>query len=325
MKSGFDNDSIDLERLVRLVMTDLGVTGETPASQGAAMSSAPSASPSALSAVSSSPSVSPARNPSDENQEEADAVVRLTAHVITMDQVRNTAGNRQVRRILVPTGAVVTPSAKDEMKKRRLELVYDGPSAALSASPTQGGPISLSASNVPFSAAASTLTTMSASSFSAARFSAASLSAGRSSTSAASSAAAGNLVLAFHALPLDTVPKNFLDTLQKSQSVTLFRSDCVLETADRLSEALVKPENRGILLTGYSAVASAVCNRRVPLRGLVGYDLPQMEADAALLGANLLILDPARLGFFRLRQMIARFAAMGAAACPSVIRKGLEP
>lgn len=326
MKNGLDSDSIDLERLVRLVMTDLGVTG------GAALSAASRKTvPNSTESVPSASSAASDSTRSDsvgQEDEEDELAIRLTAHVITLDQIRQSMGNRPVRRIFIPGGAVVTPSAKDEAKKRGLELIYGGQPSGPSATPaTSAAPYSLSASNVPVTAAAkSTLTTLSASSISASAFSAGARRRFPVSTgSATPSPALGNLVLAFHALPLETIPKNFLDTLQKSQSVTLFRSDCVLATADRLSEALAKPENKGILLTGYSAIASAVCNRRFVLRGLVGYDLPQMESDAASLGANLLILDPDRAGFFRLRQMITRFAALGAAVCPSAVRKGLEP
>lgn len=132
------------------------------------------------------------------------------------------------------------------------------------------------------------------------------------------------LLLAFHALPLETVPKNVLDSLRKKGSVTILQNNCVLETSRQLAEQLeLFPGTKAILLTRFSAIASAVCNRKTALRALVGEDPARMEDDAKSLGANLLILDPERSGFFRTRQMMERFISLGPAACPSNIRKGL--
>lgn len=291
--NGLGNSAVDIERLVRLVMADLGLAeaGEP-----------------AVSVPSSAPAGSPAPKPEEEPDT---SVLRLTSHVITLEQVRQGASGRGLRRLVVPKGAVVTPSVRDEVRKQGWELAFDGAASEPKpqSSGSRSGLYSLSASNI-----AEAIVTQSA-------FTRAPFAAGLSAPKGVNPV--GGLVMAFHALSPETIPASFVELLRKTAPVELYQNRCVIETAQYLADTLAEPAKKGVLLTKYAAAASAVCNRHAALRALVGADPAKLESDAAQIGANLLILDPGA-GFFRVRQFISRFAALGASECPSILRKGLE-
>ena len=247
----FAAGSIDIERLVRLIMADLGLAG------GPVSAPVPAA-------------------PGESRQDSGDvAELRLTSHVITLKAVQQ-AATPSVRRVVVPKGAVVTPLVYDELKDRGWDLVFDA-----AASSPAGRKIS----------AAPPIT---------------------------------RLTAAFHALSAETFPASFFDQIRKTVPVDVYRNDCVMQAAEFLAGRLADSAAKGILLTKYAAAASAVCNRKRELRAMIGRDLASLEKDAGSIGANLLILDPGA-GLYQVRQMAVRFAALGAAVCPPVLQRGLEP
>lgn len=267
--SGFAFSQADVERLVRLVMTDLGRIGGA----GAAAVSNPA--------------------PPASSSDGAAAELRLTSRVITLKQID---GASSYRRVVVRPGAVVTPSVRDELRKRGAELIFDLPAAEKSAPASAAGRITLSASNA-------------AGGVSAAR-------------PVSSGKAVQALSVAFHAVAPETVPARFLEDLGKTVPVELYQNKCVMQTASFLAEHLAREDAKGILFTRYTAAASAVCNRKSVIRALVGTRIDRLDADAGSIGANLLILDPGE-GVFQTRRMVARFVELGAASCPDVLRKGL--
>lgn len=243
--------SIDIERLVRLIMADLGLAGGRPS---APVSAAPGA---------------PRQSSADVTE------LRLTSHVITLKAVQQ-AATPSVKRVVVPKGAVVTPLVYDELKDRGWELIFDG---------TASSP------------------------------------AGRKKPAAAP---VSRLTAVFHAISPETFPASFFDQIRKTAPVGVYQNGCVMQAAEFLAGQLADSSAKGILFTKYAAAASAVCNRKRELRAMIGRDLASLEKDAGSIGANLLILDPGA-GLYPVRQMAARFAALGAAACPPVLQKGLEP
>ena len=269
--SGFAFSQADVERLVRLVMADLGRTG------GAAAASVSNSAP-------------PASGSEGETTE-----LRLTSNVITLKQV---GGASSYRRVVVRPGAVVTPSARDELKKQGVELIFDRSVASKGAPLSGGGRITLSSSNVAETSGVS------------------------AGTSAPSTEAALSLTVAFHAIAPETVPARFLEGLGKTIPIELYQNKCVMQTASFLAERLEREKAKGILFTRYTAAASAVCNRKSAIRALVAGRIDRLDADAASIGANLLILDPGE-GLFQVRRMVSRFVELGAVSCPNVLRKGL--
>ena len=111
MMGSFAVGSIDIERLVRLIMADLSLTG------GSASAPIP-ATPVPSAPVPAAPSVS--------RQDSGDAgELRLTSRVITLKAIQQ-AATPSVKRVVVPKGAVVTPLVYDELKDRGWELIFDG-------------------------------------------------------------------------------------------------------------------------------------------------------------------------------------------------------
>ncbi len=102
--------AVDIERIVREVLTEMVAAPAAAARTDAVEASAPAAaeSPTAL----------------------ADAVV-VTDRVVTLEQL----GRRMpaMRRLVAPEGAVVTPAVRDELRRRGMTLEYGGAAAPASA------------------------------------------------------------------------------------------------------------------------------------------------------------------------------------------------
>lgn len=283
----FDGHNIDIDLLVKRVLGDLGL----------AVNHAPVRPPSAPSVASDSKSA--AQQPSQKTvssaaciDEESDAVleIRLSDRVISMATIKKAAEEpsaRGVRRVVVANRAIVTPSVRDEMKKRRWELVFEPSSErrpAIPAVPTK-----------PFVPMKS------------------------------SELRDGALMLAFHLLPPETLPKSLLDGLNQSGLTTVYRNPCVIETAIAVERYVGETAaGKAIVFTAYPAAASAILNRRRVVRALVGYDPARMEEESAQLGANALVIDPKRTGFYAVQRMVRRFFELGSSVCPEILRRGLE-
>lgn len=220
--------------------------------------------------------------------------LRLSSRVITLEQI---SGASACRRVVVAPGAVVTPAVKDELRKGGIELVFDTAAAgtALPGAPSAPARFTLSASNAAPVAA---------------------------SPRAPSAEPAVSLSVAFHDIAPETLPARFLEELGRTAPVEVYQNKCVIQAAAFLAERLAREKSKGVLLTRYTAAASAVCNRKGAIRALVGTQADRLGADAASIGANLLIVDPGQ-GLFQVRRMIGRFIDLGATSCPKSLLKGL--
>ena len=93
--------------------------------------------------------------------------------------------------------------------------------------------------------------------------------------------------------------------------------DCLIAATDRLAEDILQPETLGVLLTRHVVAGLCLANRHSGVRAAA-----DVSAIAAI-GANLLIVDPRELIFFRLKQIITDFGRGGVRACPKSLSERL--
>jgi hypothetical protein len=241
----------DIERLVREVLAELGLAPKP--------SEATRPAPAETAAPVATPSPRPAETPGE---------LVVTARVVTLAEL----GERltPVRRLVVSPQAIVTPSVRDELRRRKIELVVGQPAGSPA---PQGAPSGL-------------LVFVHGKSFDAAPL--------------------------VKALAADVV------------SVELKQSDCVIAATDQLAQALAGPARLGVLLTRHTAAGLCLANRHPGVRAIVGSDRDGTLADAASVGANLLVVDPKRNGTFKTRQLIGLFYRQGPQQCPKVFEKQLK-
>jgi hypothetical protein len=104
-----NNPVIDIERLVREVLAELG-----------AMSDAPTMPPPAVDARSETVSSSIAKEPTQEKSNANELV--LTSRIVTMAEIAGRIA--AIRRVVVSRGAIVTPAVRDELIRRGVTLDY---------------------------------------------------------------------------------------------------------------------------------------------------------------------------------------------------------
>lgn len=93
--------------------------------------------------------------------------------------------------------------------------------------------------------------------------------------------------------------------------------DCLIKANDRLAEDILQPDTLGVLLTRHVAAALCLANRHSGVRAAADVSA------AAAIGANVLIVDPRELSFFRLKQIVADFGRGGVRPCPKPLSERL--
>ncbi len=171
-----------------------------------------------------------------------------------------------VAEVLVPAGAVVTPSVRDELRKRRIALRVASAPAADVATPSGvvlgvAGPAQATAS----------------------------------------------VLAAVHA---------------EASPVERIERECVLEVVRQVSQAVASQGRIGLVLTDRPAVALCLANRQAEIRAAWGVNLAAVREAARLIGANVLVVNPAQHGVYELRGMIREFVG-GRHDCPKVYRRTL--
>lgn len=190
--------------------------------------------------------------------------LQLQERTITLGLV---AGRLQgVREVLVSAGAVVTPSVRDELRKRRIALHFTAEPAA----------------DLPVTA--------------------------RLVLGVAGGAQAAGAALA--AVQAEAGAAQRIDR------------DCVLEVVRQVSQAVASQGQIGLVLTDRPAVALCLANRQASIRAAWGMSVASVREAAKLIGANLLVVNPAQHGAYELRGMIREFVA-GRHQCPKVYRQAL--
>ncbi len=111
--------SIDIEHVVREVLARLGLETESSVDGGSPGDATGS----------SGPSPPPRREPSPPQAASAENNGQLVvlSQVVTMAELEGRLGG--IRRVTVPPQAVVTPSVRDELRRRNVSLVFDEPAA----------------------------------------------------------------------------------------------------------------------------------------------------------------------------------------------------
>ena len=100
-------------------------------------------------------------------------------------------------------------------------------------------------------------------------------------------------------------------------------SDCLIASSDELAGELGKGSTLGLLLTSETAVALCLANRCAGVRAVRGTDAAAAAAAVDSVGANLLIVAPAKTSFFQLKLMVTEFCRGGIRHCPEVLRERL--
>lgn len=106
--------------------------------------------------------------------------------------------------------------------------------------------------------------------------------------------------------------------------IDLYSSKCPIEATDRIAGEVKKPATLGLMLTPYEAESLCLANRLPGVRAIAGRDAAQVAADAAAVGANVLVVNPKKIGPYAIRQMVNEFARGGARHCPDVLKSRLE-
>ncbi|NUQ63479.1 MAG: hypothetical protein HUU20_13450 [Pirellulales bacterium] len=270
------NVSIDIEQVVREVMAELGLAQprRSPARENAAAdqtSPRPFAGEGPGVRAAGQP-VAPASNqlsalpPTSSPQPSHELTV--SARVVTLAELDGRLGNG-VRRVLVAPRAIVTPSVRDELRRKNIDLVVAG-SDSKSALPSAGIPLAVVVH-------------------------------GKTDPEPLLKALAG-----------DGIP------------VQPHQSDCIIAAGDLLAQRLAGGNALGLLLTKYAAAAVCLANRLPGVRAVLATDPATVAADAASVGANLLVVNPVHSGLFRARQIIGQFYRQGPQECPAAFRERLK-
>ena len=248
--------SIDLEKLVRDVLAELGAAPE-PAKDAAGQGEADPSSGAAPAPEQPPASAAPAAPSGGE--------LVVLSPVVTMFELEGRLEG--VRRLVVPPQAVITPSVRDELHRKRITLVYDQP--------------------VPIPGAGK-----------------------------------ARLVMMVLGARYDPVP---LTRALRSEGIEVEtrRTDCLVDATDQLAGEVVKPNTLGLVVSTYPAIAICLANRHQGVRAVSGIDAASADADAASVGANVLVVNPGTTGFFQIKQMISRFHREGPRACPEPLRERL--
>ena len=102
--------------------------------------------------------------------------------------------------------------------------------------------------------------------------------------------------------------------------VELHSSKCLIEATDRLAGEVKKPGTLGLLLTPHEAESLCLANRLPGVRAIAGREAGQVADDATAVGANVLVVNPKKIGPFAIRQMLGEFCRGGVRPCPGVLK-----
>ncbi len=210
----------------------------------------------------------------------------IAERVVVEETVRRLAASSSVKSWAFQPRAVITPSARDLMKKLGVEVAQE----AAEVQPT------ISASNI-----GSTTSSFPSRSE-------------QNGASLPSSSAQKSLVSVFVATKLpesEGAPRTLLEYLSRNTEFQEERFDCLKKTtlavADRLNEGKA---NRALIVTHDGAIANVWANRKKGVRAVVAYSVEQAKRDIKAADANTLILDPRDLGAYQARLVVDFWVTM---------------
>ncbi len=100
-------------------------------------------------------------------------------------------------------------------------------------------------------------------------------------------------------------------------------SECLIATTGALATGIRRGDTVGLILTRQPAVALCLANRHPGVRAVLGLDAPQVAADLAAVGGNLLAVDWAARSLFQIKQMASELCRGAPRACPDALKERL--
>ena len=214
------------------------------------------------------------------------ATFYVAERVVVEETVRRLAESSSARSWAFQPRAVITPAARDLMKKLGVEVAKE---------------------------VAEVQSTVSASNIGATKSSFSSRSE-QKGASLPSSSAQKSLVSVFVATKLpesEGAPRTLLEYLSRNTEFQEERFDCLKKTtqavADRLNE---EKAIRALIVTHDGAIANVWANRKKGVRAVVAYSVEQAKRDIKAVDANTLILDPRDLGAYQARLVVDFWVTM---------------
>jgi len=131
--------------------------------------------------------------------------------------------------------------------------------------------------------------------------------------------------LALHQLKRE--PETLIGFLQGKATLAKESFNCIVATTQAAAKRLAESETlRAIIVTNHSATAMVLANRHAAIRAVIGESTDQTVQDAAMIGANLLVLHADRIGAWRMKELARVFLANRSRHCPDfmVSRKDAE-
>lgn len=257
--------SWNLDELVAGVMADLRAAN-------VALDSSPSGVSRAL--AHDFQSVRPAEKHSDSTGPDASRsdVFQVEERTIVVETALKLAARATSKRWNVPANAVITPAARDELKKLGVEIITCKRSA-----------FGKSATDESKNAA--------------------------SGATATAGEARRPTVLAITHAPNDERPsKTVADYLARNAEFVERRFDCLKETTRVISDEIAKaPELKVVLTTGDMAIALIWANRYKGVRAIGVFSTEQAQRDIAATNANVVVLNPRELGSYQTRRVLDYF------------------
>ncbi len=98
--------------------------------------------------------------------------------------------------------------------------------------------------------------------------------------------------------------------------------DCLVRTSHRVAEVVRRPGSRACVVTSQVAAGLCLANRLEGVRAVLGRRPSEVAADAAAVGANVLVAD-ATQGVFQIKRMMLEFVRAGR-ECPDAFAKYLS-
>lgn len=230
------------------------------------------------------------QNKEDSEDSESDGTAAkfvVAEKLLVAETVRRLAASTLERHWAVGENIVVTPSAKDELRKLGVELVVGDVSA-------DKPRVTYSASNVfdePFRPSAAS-----------ARNSVAKL-----------NGASGRLFWALHLPEGERFPAFVENSPFRESAFAQSRLSCLKETTKRIAAEIAQnSETKAILTTRDAAIASIWANRISGVRAVVAFSFEQTKRDVEAANANVLIVDPSDVGPYPFRRIVEFFATRSA-------------
>ena len=214
------------------------------------------------------------------------ATFYVAERVVVEETVRRLAESSSARSWAFQPRAVITPAARDLMKKLGVEVAKEVAEVQSTVSASNIGATKSSFSSRPEQKGASL----------------------------PSSSAQKSLVSVFVATKLpesEGAPRTLLEYLSRNTEFQEERFDCLKKTtqavADRLNE---EKAIRALIVTHDGAIANVWANRKKGVRAVVAYSVEQAKRDIKASDANTLILDPRDLGAYQARLVVDFWVTM---------------